>query len=342
MNATASPAAGGLRRSTAAIVAPLVALVALALIAALTIGIVPLSPWQVLGTIAGQGTPEQAFVILDLRLPRALIAALVGAGFAVAGAILQGVTRNPLADPGILGISAGAGAGLIALILCSPRFSSTPIGWAPLTAAIGGLATAAVIYLLAWRRGVEPVRLLLVGVAVGAVITALTSAVSLRVNPWMFSFLVRWFSGWIWGTSWSFVLAVAPWIVLLVLLAWARARTLDLLNLNDEIATGIGVRVERSRLGFLTIAACLTAACVAVGGCMPFVGLLGPHLARVLTGQRHAALIPAAALAGAALVLIADVVARRIVAPVELPTGVVVAVIGAPYFLFLLARGAWR
>lgn len=342
MNTSVFPEATGSRRSPTAIIVALGALVTVALIAALTIGIVPLTPWVVLGTLAGQGTPAQEFVIIDLRLPRALIATLVGAGFAVAGAILQGVTRNPLADPGILGISAGAGAGLIALILCSPRFSNTPIEWAPVTAAVGGLSTAALIYVLAWKRGVEPVRLLLVGVAVGALITAVTSAASLRVNPWMFNFLVRWFSGWIWGTSWSFVLAVAPWVLLLIMLAWARARTLDLLNLNDEVATGIGLRVERSRLLFLAIAACLTAACVAVGGCMPFVGLLGPHLARLLTGPHHAVLLPGAALAGAALVLVSDVIARRVVAPVELPTGVVVAVIGAPYFLFLLARGAWR
>jgi iron complex transport system permease protein len=179
---------------------------------------------------------------------------------------------------------------------------------------------------------------LLVGIAVAAGIGAAMIVLTLKLNPTKFQSVSVWLAGSIWGTNWKFVLALFPWLAILVPFAFMKARVLNVMNLGEQVATGLGTSVERERLYLLAAAVGLAGSCVAVGGGIGFVGLIGPHLARRLVGPNHKYLLPASALAGGLLLIVADTLARVIVQPSEIPTGIVVAVIGAPYFLYLLAR----
>jgi iron complex transport system permease protein len=221
-----------------------------------------------------------------------------------------------------------------------PTTSSAPVYLMPILAFGGAALTAAVIYLLAFKKneGAAPIRLLLTGIAIAATINAATLAITLQLSPDKFQFVERWMAGSIWGTNWKFVLALLPWIVILIPYSFYKSRTLNVLNLGEQLASSLGASVEKERLRLLAIAVGLAGASVAVSGGIAFVGLVAPHLARRLVGSKHQILLPASALAGGLLLIVADTLARWIVPGSEIPTGIVVAIIGAPYFLFLLAR----
>lgn len=303
-------------------------------------GYIRLTPWELLKTLFGGGTDRQSLILFDFRLPRMVISLLVGAGLAVSGCILQGLSRNALADPGILGINAGAGLMVMIFISFFEQTATSSVLVIPLLAMAGAAGTAALIYVLAYNRheGLLPTRLLLVGIAVAAGISAAMIVLTLRMNPEKYQFVATWLAGSIWGSNWTFVLALWPWILLFLPLAMLKARALNVLNLGDNTATGLGASVERERLLLLAVAVCLAGACVAVSGGIGFVGLIAPHLARVLVGGRHQILLPTSALVGALLLILADTLGRSILQPSEIPAGIVVAVIGAPYFLYLLTR----
>ena len=299
-----------------------------------------LTPIDVLKTLFGMGTRNQNLILFDFRLPRIVIAMLVGAGLAVSGCIMQGVSRNALADPGILGINAGAGLVVMLVVAFYPSTSAAPVFMLPVLAMIGASLTAMLIYGLAYSRteGLSPTRLLLTGIGVAAGISAVMIILTLRISPEKYQFVATWLAGSIWGSNWKFVLALLPWIVVLLPYVFTKARVLNVLNLGEQTASGLGAPVERERLKLLAAAVGLAASCVAVSGAIGFVGLIGPHLARRLVGPKHQFLLPGAALTGALLMLIAEVTSRMILQPQEIPVGVVVAVIGAPYFLYLLSR----
>lgn len=323
----------------AVVILILLALVVGASLLSLNLGFIRIAPAEVLNTLIGQGTAQQALVLFQFRLPRIALALLVGMGLALSGAILQGISQNALADPGILGINAGAGLGVIGLLFFYRTTASAPPMLLPTVAFIGALLAALLIYALAYKGGsVTPSRLLLVGIAVNAGIGAAMLVLSMRMDRQLYSFAVTWLSGTIAGTSWRSVAALAPWIAVLVPLSWASARALNVLSLGEVMATGLGVTVERQRLGLIAMATALAGASVAVAGGIGFVGLVGPHLARRLVGPNHRVMLPVALLCGALLMVVADMLARNLLAPVELPVGVVVAAIGAPYFLYLLAQ----
>ncbi len=210
----------------------------------------------------------------------------------------------------------------------------------PFLALFGGGAVAVLIYALSYKRqsGIAPLRLVLTGVAVQAGISALTTVLVVKLNETQFDFVASWQAGSIWGSNWKFVLALLPWLLLLIPYVLSKAHVLDVLNLGDDIACGLGASVERERRGLLAAAVALAASCVAVSGSISFVGLIAPHLARRLVGPRHHILLPACILAGAVLVSISDTVARVIAQPFEIPTGIMVAIVGAPYFLYLLIK----
>jgi iron complex transport system permease protein len=256
-----------------------------------------------------------------------------------AGAILQAITQNELADPGLLSINAGAGLG-VALLLARWPVAVGGVPFAlPLAALAGGLAAATLIYLLAAKRGVvTSSRLLLVGIAVGFGISAAALLLSLRMDPKLYQFMVTWLAGTIAGKAWRSVQVLLPWFAILIPITLTVARRLDVMALGDQVATGLGLGAERHRRRLAFLAVGLAASAVAVGGAISFVGLICPHLARRLVGVSHRALLPTSMLLGALLVLVADAVGRNILAPIEVPVGVVVGVIGAPYFLFLLLR----
>ncbi|MFC0333107.1 FecCD family ABC transporter permease [Paenibacillus sepulcri] len=303
-------------------------------------GYTRLTPIQVLKTLFGAGDAKQSLILFDFRLPRIVISILVGVGLAVSGCILQGLSRNALADPGILGINAGAGLMVMLFISFFPSTTAAPIFLLPFLALFGAGLTAALIYTLSFKRheGISPIRLLLVGIAVAAGISAVTIVLTLRLDPENYQFVANWMAGSIWGSNWKFVLALLPWIVVLLPYVIMKARVLNVLNLGDQMATGLGTPVEKERVLLLAAAVGLAGSCVAVSGGIGFVGLVAPHLARRLVGPKHQLLLPTSALAGALLLVVADTVARVVVQPSEIPTGIVVAVLGAPYFLYLLAR----
>lgn len=296
-------------------------------------------PTDVLDVLTGGGHPITRHIVLELRLPRALLGALVGGGLAISGMLLQGVTRNPLAAPGLLGISGGAGLAVLVLMIAYPDSKAAPLWLLPVVAFAGGLGSAAIILGLSGRPGQgHPARLLLVGIGLGAATGALGQILALGVRPDLLRALVAWQAGSIGGRGWESVAVLAPGVLLGGAAALALADRLDVLALGDEAATGLGVHCGRTRVAATALAALLAGACVALAGALGFVGLFAPHIARGLVGHRHLARVPASAAVGAAVVCLADVIAHRLVPHTALPTGAVVAVVGVPWLLFALAR----
>lgn len=316
------------------VLAALVGIALLSLIFNVSQGEYLVPPLEVVKTIVGlPANPDYAFVINVLRLPRALVALLVGMGLATAGTILQGLTRNPLAAPEIIGINSGASLVAVAFIVLLP---SLPIYWLPVAAFLGGLAAAIAIYLLAWNQGSSPIRLILVGIGLTALTGACTSLAITFGDIYAVSQALIWLTGSVYGRSWEHLWPLLPWLIVFIPLALVLARDLDTLNLGDSLAQGLGSRVEWTRSLLLLCTVALAGASVATAGTIGFVGLMAPHVARQLVGPSHAGLIPVAALTGACIVELADLVGRLLFAPIELPCGVITAVIGAPYFLWLL------
>ncbi|WP_241211400.1 FecCD family ABC transporter permease [Amphibacillus jilinensis] len=303
-------------------------------------GYIRLSPLQLLETLIGMGTEQQNLILFEFRLPRIVISVLVGMGLALAGCVLQGVSGNPLADPGILGINSGAGLAVVLFISFFPSTSDVPVMFLPVLAFIGAGVTAIIIYALSYKRGegISPTRLMLTGVAIAAGISAAMIILTLRLTPDNYQFVAVWLAGSIWGSNWMFVLSLLPWLLILIPYIFIKARVLNTLNLGEVTATGLGVNIEKERLFLLAAAVALAGSSVSVSGGIGFIGLIAPHLARQLVGGKHQFVIPAAAALGALLLLVADTIGRWFIQPSEIPAGIVVAVIGAPYFLYLLAK----
>lgn len=287
---------------------------------------------EILGALAGAGGTH-AQILWNIRLPRTLVAALVGIDLALAGTILQAIMKNPLADPHIIGISSGAGLMGILVLLLFPEHSElvTPAAF------VGAMGAAVLIYLLAWKNGIQPIRIILAGVAVSAFFGAGISALMILYSDRVHNALM-WMVGGLSARSWPHVAMLWPYTLVGFVLAVIAARHLNILQLGDAMARSLGMRVELTRLALTAVAAILAASAVAVVGLLGFVGLIVPHVARLLVGSDHRALLPAAALLGAATLLYRDTFARVAFAPVELPVGIIMAALGAPFFLFLLRR----
>ena len=298
---------------------------------------------ELIATLSGNGTDDNELTIFQFRLPRICMALLVGTGISLSGAILQGVSRNPLADPGILGINAGAG---FAVVLYMFFFQGTAFfnGWAsvyvmPLSAFIGAFCAAFFIYVLSRKYGrITPIRLLLMGIGINGAFNAGLIVFQLKMEPNDFTRALTWLSGSIWGANWDYVLALLPWLLFLIPIAISKSSILDILLLGDPTATGVGVNVERERKLLLTIAVTLAGVCVAVGGGITFLGLIAPHITKRLVGSKHSKCLPLTAAFGAFILLAADTLGRVIMAPSELPVGIIVSILGAPYFIYLLIK----
>ncbi|MGD6803799.1 iron ABC transporter permease [Rossellomorea vietnamensis] len=320
----------------------LAALIIITFFISLNLGTIKIAPINVLKTLFGAGTENEQLVLFDFRLPRMVIALLIGAGLAVSGAILQGVSQNGLADPGILGINAGAGFAVVLFIYLfqgsAASLGTISIFLMPMAALAGGVLAAFLIYIIAWKKGVTPVRLILVGIGINAAFGAALIIFQLRMAPQDFMKATIWLTGSIWGTNWKFVLAILPWIILLIPYTIYKSRYLNILTLGDQMATGLGAAVEKERRILLLLAVSLAGSCVAVGGGISFLGLVAPHLARQIVGPKHQVLLPVSALMGALLLLISDTIGRNILAPSEIPVGIIVSLLGAPYFIYLLMK----
>lgn len=306
-----------------------------AIVANIGTGQFHIAPLDVVRTLFGNGPQEYDFIVNTLRLPRALIAFLVGLGLGISGAILQGLTRNPLAAPDVIGISAGAGVGAVSVILLLPGAKWAAI---PPAALAGALLAAVLTYALGWKRGSNPIRLVLVGIGIAAIGTALTNMIISMSKTTKVADTMIWLTGSVYGRSWEHLRPMLPWLVVLVPLALAMARHLDALALGDDVARGLGSRIEWHRGLLLLVAVGLAGISVAAAGTVGFVGLMSPHIARQLVGPGHTGVIPASGLLGGFLVVFADLLGRTLFAPTEIPAGVITAAIGAPYFIYLLYR----
>lgn len=320
-------------------VPPVLALALLVTLAAMIVNIgvgeYPIAPLDVIKTVLRLPTDnaDYSFIVNTLRLPRMLVAALVGLALGMSGTIMQGLTRNPLADPGILGISAGAGLVAVTLIVV---VRDLPAGVLPVGALAGALVVAALIYLLAWRGGDSPMRLILIGIGLGAIAGAATTLMITFGDVNDVQRALVWLTGSVYGRSWTEFWSLLPWIAVFVPLALLLARDLNALNLGEDVARGLGSAVARQRGLLLLAAVALASSTVAAAGTIGFVGLMAPHMARRLVGPDHVGLLPTAGTLGALLVVAADLIGRTAFAPVEIPVGLVTAVIGAPFFIYLL------
>ena len=319
----------------------LIASIITTLIISLNLGVISISPMEIFRTLTGEGDSQNQMVLVHFRLPRMVIALLIGAAMAVSGAILQSVTQNDLADPGIIGINAGAGFSVILYIFFfqgDMGGSDLSVFFMPIASLFGSTLAAVLIYAISWKNGVSPMRLVLVGIGINSAFSALIIIFQLKMDPKDFTRATVWLSGNISGTDWVYVLTLLPWVLILIPFAISKAGTLNTLHFGDEVAAGLGAAVERERRILLMIAVALAGVSVSVGGGIAFIGLVVPHLARKLVGSMHGALVPISALMGALLLLVADTVGRNILAPSEIPVGLVVSVIGGIYFLYLLMK----
>ncbi|XVU21616.1 iron ABC transporter permease [Actinoplanes sp. CA-054009] len=289
---------------------------------------------DVMNWLSGNAGRQVGFV-LDQRWPRVLAALLGGAALALAGAIVQAVCRNPLAEPSLLGVTPGASVGAVAVVLLFPGIGAWPVMG---VATVFALATFALVYRLAAGRGLASDRIVLVGVGVSAAATAVTTLVVVVVSPWNVSVALTWLAGSTYGRSIGQVIPVALVLLVALPLTLVSSRTLDLVSLDEDVPRLLGVPLNRARLGLLTVAAILTAAAATAVGALGFVGLVAPHAAHALVGSRSARAVPVAVGLGAVLVSVADTLGRTVIAPSQLAAGLVTALIGAPYFVWLLWR----
>ena len=288
---------------------------------------------DIASAIRGDMSTVEAEVVWNIRLPRMILAVLVGANLAVSGAILQGVMKNPLADPGIIGISAGAGLFGIAILVIAPQYQAM----VPPAAFGGAMLAAIIIYILAWRRGIEPTRIVLSGVAVSTLFSAGISAVLVFFSDRVHGALT-FMNGSLSARSWPEVKTILPYTIIGLSLAIIFHKRLNILVLGDDAARGVGLNVELTRMGFTVLAALLAASAVSVVGLLGFVGLIVPHSIRLILGNDYRIMFPGSALLGAALVMFSDTFARTVLSPTEIPVGIVMAALGVPFFLYLLRR----
>jgi iron complex transport system permease protein len=300
------------------------------------LGDMNIAPVDVVKTILGKGTEDHTIVIHTLRLPRIIAAFLVGASLAAAGAILQGIIRNPLASPDIIGITSGASVAAVAFLTYFAGVLS--IKWLPVAAMAGAGITSMIIYSMAWKKGVTPIRLVLIGIGINFLLVSLTK-VMLVLSPIISaSEAYIWLTGTVYGTSWEMVWAMLPWTVIFIPLAMVFARIVNVLQLGDEIAAGLGSAVQRQRFVLMWISVALAGSAVAVGGGIAFIGLIAPHMTRRMVGPSFEGVLPISALIGGLIVVAADLIARTAFMPYDIPVGVFTAGVGAPFFIYLLYR----
>ncbi|WP_175637861.1 FecCD family ABC transporter permease [Metabacillus schmidteae] len=321
-------------------IAIFIVLIFLTIIIGLGLGSSSVSYDRIIPTLLGQGTFKDEFVLFSIRMPRIFITLLAGMALALSGAILQGITRNELAEPGIIGINSGAGVAIALFYLFFPIDSGSFIYMLPVVAFLGALITAILIYVFSYDRkvGLQPIRLVLIGVGFslalsGLMIVLISSADRVKVD-----FIAKWIAGNIWGTDWPFILALLPWLIILIPFTLYKANRLNILGLSEPVAVGVGLSIEKERIILLLTAVALAASAVSVTGGISFIGLMAPHIARALVGPRNQLFIPIAVLVGGFLLLLADTIGRNLVEPDGLPAGIMVALIGAPYFVYLLLK----
>ena len=282
---------------------------------------------------AFQPDDKNYFTLMESRLPRAVLAILLGGALAISGVLVQSVVRNPLASPDILGINNAAGLVAVSVLMFLPNLA---FYWMPIFAFLGGVLSFVILWVVCGFN-FRPIKMAIIGVALSALWAAISHYLMLT-NPVEINTAMLWLTGSLWGRSWSYLNVVLPWLVVLLPLPFIFCRDLDTLGLGENKASTLGVTVNKVQISVLVLAVALSTTAVAICGPIAFLGLVAPHLARRLVGGRHRTLLPAALIIGALLLQLSDILARVIDPPTELPAGILTAIIGAPYFFYLLMR----
>ncbi|AXL13635.1 Fe(3+)-siderophore ABC transporter permease [Microbacterium foliorum] len=312
----------------------------LAVLLSLTVGANPLSPAAVFDAMAGRGTTETNFVLFELRIPRTAVGLVAGAALGVAGALVQAFTRNPLADPGILGVNAGAAVAVALGVAFLGLRDASEFIW---LAFLGALVVTVAVYLVgsAGRGAADPVRLTLAGVALGAVLSGITTGLTLS-DPDAFDAMRSWNAGSLLGSGLDDLVAVLPFVVVALLIALVLAAGLNAVGLGDDVARSQGANVVGIRIGVIVAVTVLAGAATAIAGPISFVGLMVPHVIRWTFGVDQRLIIALSAVLAPVVVLLSDVLGRVIIAPAEVPVGIVTALVGAPVLIALARRGKAR
>ncbi|TGY42331.1 iron ABC transporter permease [Clostridium sartagoforme] len=306
-------------------------------------GTYKVTPLEVINTLLGNGTKMQKAAIINLRLPRMLVGIAVAVALSTAGAILQTITKNDLADTGIIGINAGAAVAAVLFITYSTGNYYSELGQLsifvlPFMAIVGAGVTSFILYMLSSRKGVRPRRLLLIGIGLNAGLNALITFFTFRGGVGDYNRVLVWTSGSLWGAGWSYAKVIIPIVLLMFIIVLLNHKKLDVLNLSDELATGLGLNLQKERKKFLTFAVILAGSATAFAGNIGFLGLISPHIARKLVGPYHKNFISISAIISIIIVLLADAVSRNLFSPIEIPVGITVSIFGVPYFIYLMMK----
>lgn len=295
---------------------------------------------QTFKTLIGRGTSQDGLILFQFRMPRIMISILVGMGLSLSGLVIQAFSKNPLAEPGLLGINSGAGLMVVLYLIFVGEGSFGSMFTLPILAFIGAMLIFSFILLISTTKDgkLHPNIFILSGIAVQTGVMAITTMLVVKLDDIKYDFVAMWQSGSIWGSNWKFVMTLIPWIVLGVIYLMRKARVLDLLNLDDEVSRSLGLSLEKERKKLVLVAVALAASCVSISGNISFIGLLAPQLSKKMVGGEHKVLIPTTMIVGGIIVLLADTIGRSIIQPLEVPTGIVVAIVGAPYFIYLLCK----
>ncbi|WP_299087535.1 iron ABC transporter permease [uncultured Metabacillus sp.] len=305
------------------------------------IGEVLISPVNVFKTLIGYGTDMENLFVFSFRLPRIMVALLVGICLATAGAILQGLIRNPLASPDIIGITGGGSVAVVVfLMLFSDKNNALTVNieWMPVAAFLGATLLGLLVYLLSWKNGSSSIRLVLIGIGLSMLTQSLTTLFMIRGPIYQAAQANVWITGTVYAATWEQVRVMLPVVLILLVICMISVRNVNIQELGDELATGVGSAVQKNRLFLLILSTALTGIAVAFAGAISFVGLMAPHIGRRLVGSSFGSLLPVSALIGAILVMVADLIGRSLFSPLEVPAGVFTAAIGAPYFIYLLFK----
>ena len=306
-------------------------------------GTYKVTPLEVINTLLGNGTKMQKAAIINLRLPRMLVGIAVAVALSTAGAILQTITKNDLADTGIIGINAGAAVAAVLFITYSTGNYYSELGQLsifvlPFMAIVGAGVTSFILYMLSSRKGVRPRRLLLIGIGLNAGLNALITFFTFRGGVGDYNRVLVWTSGSLWGAGWSYAKVIIPIVLLMFSIVLLNHKKLDVLNLSDELATGLGLNLQKERKKFLTFAVILAGSATAFAGNIGFLGLISPHIARKLVGPYHKNFVVISAMISVIIVLLADSVSRNLFSPIEIPVGITVSIFGVPYFIYLMMK----
>ena len=321
----------------------LIALLLISFMVTLCWGTYKISPSQVLNTLLGNGSKLQNTAIMSIRLPRMLVGIFVAIALSTAGCILQTITKNDLADTGIIGINAGASVAAVLFITYSTGAYYSELGQLsifvlPFMAIIGAGVSALIIYMMSSRKGIKPKRLLLIGIGLNAGLNAFITFFTFRGGIGDYNRVLVWTSGSLWGSGWTYAKVIIPIVALMFIVVLLNHKKLDVLNLSDELSISLGLNLEKERKKFLTFAVILAGTATAFAGNIGFLGLISPHIARKLVGSYHKNFIIISAMISIIIVILADAVSRNLFSPIEIPVGITVSIFGVPYFIYLMMK----